>query len=730
MSVSARRSSLSLWLWVLGAAGLVLAARLHEIHFYTGDVPYNDQWKIEAGDILLPWVKGDLQPGAFFGYHFEHIPLWTRLLAWTEVVITGRWDPLVQTTVNSLVYVVCLVLLGRWFGRQLPPLPALGVMALLVVGSVLPHAWENIAWGFQSQFPLALLGLFLHVHGSFVHAPGSRGWWSAQAAGVAGLFTLGSMWLAPLAVILVTLWIRPRPSRWLLAPLGSVLLGLGMLAYIRTTAPPGHAFAQITGSPLQFLYALLDVLGWPAGWPGALSVLCLPLLWFALQLRGAKNASPFDHIVLALGVWAVGHAAAIAYGRSSDYGGYISRYGEVLMILVLANALALARLLPVLSRWRLFGGAFALLWSSIVICGWWQLAHGGHTAHFHAHASAQATLRREAVQAYLKNRDRSLLAAPTTRSVLYQVVDQVTTVLDEPDFRRLLPSSVEPANPPDLIGQLTRRGQAHAGWCAVLAWLLLFCGVAGVLRSPPSPAVLPPFVLRTTRTLPWLASGTGIVAFGLLFCWPTPFLFDLTERWQRFFLAESTAGRLKYQLVSSSADRPAEMLLGASSLAPAAVRELFAGTGIDGDAFTCTAWSERFPIRSPWLIVPYAGWPVSAGNGLRLRIEKADGNMLTEVACGGPNSPEIRFWAADVRPYQGLNARLVLYDGRETGDPWVAAAPPIIADSAAKAGQLTTAYAHERLAVLHLSLGRLALVAGTILTLCGLFRTRVAKPAT
>ncbi|HQY61325.1 MAG TPA: hypothetical protein PK141_08020, partial [Polyangiaceae bacterium] len=66
----------------VGAAALVYCARLREIHQYTGDIAHNDQWKIEAADILAPWINGALSPWAFFAPHFEHVPLWSRLTSW------------------------------------------------------------------------------------------------------------------------------------------------------------------------------------------------------------------------------------------------------------------------------------------------------------------------------------------------------------------------------------------------------------------------------------------------------------------------------------------------------------------------------------------------------------------------------------------------------------------------------------------------------------------------
>ncbi|MDI1250371.1 MAG: hypothetical protein PSV13_16020 [Lacunisphaera sp.] len=704
-------------LWALGAAGLILAARLREIHLHTGDVAINDQWKIEAADLLAPWLDGTLKPWAFFAPHFEHVPMWTRLTAWLEVVLTGRWNPAVQATVNALLYSGFAVLLVRWVVANLKTASALGVTLLFIIGSALPHAWENITWGFQSQFPFALLFLFLHVQGSFASAPGSRRWWWAQAAGLAGLFTLAGMWIAPLSVVLVTLWIQPRGPRRRYLPLTLVAAGLGIIAVIRATAPAYGAFAQTAGSPLHFLHALLDLLGWPAGWPGALALLNLPLLLFALQLRGRAATGAFDRTVLALGVWALGQATALAFARSADYGGYVSRYGELLLPLVLANALALARLVPAAPRWRPATIAYAGAWAGVVLTGWWQLSHGGHTAHFHAHSAENARLRRGAVQAYLQSGDRTALERQETRWVLYQDVGQITRLLDQPAFRALLPHSVHSANPPDLAGTVVRSLLAHATFCGGLAGLMLIGGVALTLRRrPPGDEAQPDLTLRPESLLPWLAGGTAVAAAALLFCWPAPLTFDRTERWRRLFSPPGSVGPLQVRIQHGSTVYPPERLVGAAPLEPAGLRGQFTGTDPEGPALTCTAWSESFPVNAPWFIVPYAGWPVAHGNGLRLRIEESDGRVITEVACGGPHVSGVGFWTADVRPYQGKTARLVLYDGRTETDAWVAAAPPIATADPALAARLAAGLARERLADTHLALGWLAAAATLV---CG-----------
>jgi hypothetical protein len=713
MGAATQRSA---WCWAAGAAGLVLAARLHEIHVHTGDVPTNDQWKIEAGDILGPWLDGTLRPADFLAPHFEHVPMWTRLLAWLEVVVTGRWDPFVQTTVNAVAYATFIALVVQWMARHLQPVAAGAVAALVVFNACLAHDWENITWGFQSQFPLALICLFLHAEGSLSSPPGSRRWWWAQVAGFAGLFTLGGMWLAPLVVVATAWWTGARERGRALGPLLVAGLGLVTLAVLRAQAGATAQLDLLPRSPWQFLFALLDQLGWPAGWPGALVVLQLPLLLFALQLRNQPSASTFDRVVLALGLWAAGQALLLAVARGADYSGYVSRYGELLGVQVLANALALARLAPALPRWRLAGGVIAAAWCAVVVSGAWSLTVGGHARHFHERSATYARLRREAVQAYLERGDRSRLDDPATRAIFYQPVEQITTLLDRPRFRALLPHSVRPENPPDFTGSLVRRVQAHAAWLVLPAGLLVLAGLAGRWRDPA--AALPPLTIMREPLLPWLAGPVAIGAAALVFCWPDPLVFDQAERWHRFFNPPGGVGALELHIIGSLHPVPDGELVGAVPLSPPAVRFEFSGTNPGTLEFTGTIWSKPFAITTPWFVVPYSGAPVAHGNGLRLRVEEPDGRFLTEIACPGPNTQGIRYWTADVRAYAGKQARLAVYDGRTDTDAWVGAAPPIATRDAALASRMAAAFGWEEVAHVHYALAR---VAGASLLLLGIW---------
>ena len=703
----------SRWRWLVpaGTALVVFAARLREIHLFAGDAPYNDQWFIEAKQIIAPWLDGTLRPWTFFTPHFEHLPVWTRLLCWLQVALTGRWDPLVQMTVNAALHAGFIWLAARWLWRTLAPRPAGFVTALLILGGALPHAWENIAWGFQSQFPLALVCLFLHVQGSCTHPPGSRGWWLAQAAGVAGLFTLASMWLAPLAVVAAYFWTGPRDRRGLSVPAGIAVLGVALLAIIHLLSPAGHSFAQATRTPMDFLHSCLHLLGWPSGLPGAMAVLQLPWLVHALRLRRQASVTSLDRIIFALGLWNFAQAAGLAFARTGDTGDYVSRYGDLFFIGVFAGALALTRLVPAADRARALFFAGALLWCGLVTTGLIVHATEGHARYFHQTAAQSAQLRRSAIQAYLKDGDRRLLEQPETRWVLTQSTGVVTQLLDQPAFRALLPASVNPANPDYRLGAANRRLQSRWPWLLLGGCLVLGAGL-GVLRWRGSPVVSPPPLAGLPDVWPArIALAAGLACAVGLFVWTNPLVFNQEFRWRQLLGGEQALTGLTFRFATPAPFGP-ERLQGAAPLSPVELRNQFYGTAPAGPGLTCTVLSSPFVLTKPWLVVPYGGYPVGDGNGLRLQILDEGGQkMVKEIGCPGPNVDGIGYWPVETRAELGRKARLVLYDGRTETEAWVAAAPPIPTDSAELATTLAQRMQNEKHAGLHASLAVIAAVA-------------------
>lgn len=694
---SAQAGMAGRWLWFAGAAGLVCAFRLREILLHAGPTPLLDQWDAEAGQILVPWLQGKLSWTAFFAPHNEHVPMWTRLFSWLQAMVLGRWDPQLQATFNTVLHGVFAGVVADWLRRQLPRWPAFGLTGLVVVLASLPFSWENSTWGFQTHTPLALLFVFLHIRGSFERAPGSSGWWLAQVAGLASLFTYGSMWAAPAAVMLTALWTgAPDRRRWVSAALLAAG-GLALVWYARAQQAPAHTQALTAHSPQEFLASFLLQLGWPTAWPGACALLGLPAFLLAVQIRRRRrrHAGNIDLIIVALAVWAAAQAGAFAFARGGGYIGFVSRYGDLLALGVLANAVALWRLAqatPPKLRW--LAAALALAWLATLGAGLQRISTRGHTEFFHAHSEAWTNTRREAVRQYLATKDLAHLSTPEVRAVLYPNPEVVARALDQPGLADLLPASLRPTPAPahgDGVSAAAASLRSHWAALAIAGGLalLLGLGLTGSTAWSHAPALEP-------VADDWLVPLLGVIALAsglLVFLWPHPLEFSPQKRWQALLDPPGTVPSLTFHITTETT-YPKDNLVGGADLWPIAMRNLFFGTELDGPKFKGIAESSPFVIHSPWLVIPFAGFPVSPGNGLRLRVFDPNGSQLEEIGCPGPNPAEMDFWAVDVRAYPGCTARIIFYDARDDAQGWVAAAAP----QAAAGPELAASHRRDRAA--------------------------------
>lgn len=161
-----------------GVVALALVAvgflvHLQVVRAHAVDLPYADEWDLLAPDGL----PQGLTAGWLLGLHNEHRIAPTKLQAWALLRLCGL-DNVAFVTTSALLFGGVLLTLLAWLVRRgLPPLAA-GAFGLLLLS---PIAFQNHAWGFQSQVHLALLTLVLGAAGLF--APTGR----ARAGGALAL---------------------------------------------------------------------------------------------------------------------------------------------------------------------------------------------------------------------------------------------------------------------------------------------------------------------------------------------------------------------------------------------------------------------------------------------------------------------------------------------------------------------------------------------------------------
>ena len=329
--------------WLVALFLVVVSAQLCVVQLYGSPLPMWDQW-FEADWFFRPWLEGHLTWEHFFAPFNEHRILFTRLLDLGVIWLNGRWEPLLQMTVNAFIHAafVCGLAFCLWdfLGRK----NGWFVCFLLAPFFALPYAAENALWPMNSQQYFMSLFWLATLAGLGFGKPGSRRWWFGLTAAIMGLFTMASGLLAPVTVggltILRAIKHR-RMEKGNLITLVSCLAVIGLGLALRVTMEEDRPLRAHT--LMEFTSALARNLTWPFfRTPEMVCLIPLPLAFLvALYFRPNFPEPRVAEFLLALGLWGGLQSAALAYGRA-NYGDIIpaSRYMDVLNIFVIASLFA------------------------------------------------------------------------------------------------------------------------------------------------------------------------------------------------------------------------------------------------------------------------------------------------------------------------------------------------------------------------------------------------------
>ena len=335
------------WLLPAGVFAFVLVAQLWLVAVAGNDIPYYDQWEAEGRGLYPALRDGTLRAGDLFAPHNEHRIFWTRLLDLGLFAVNGRWDPLVQQAAGAVMHalvaaVVAGFLAGAATGARRWLAAGAAVLAFLPVA-----AWHNALWGFQSQVYFSIL--FAVPALAWLPRPERRG--RGLLCALAAMVAMGPGLLVPFAALGVWL-MRDDGTSWFKGGRGrelGFLAGLaGLVLCDRIWGAPVSALGA--ASLGEFAVAWVRLLAWPhAEQPLAALILNLPL-GFVLggRILGRRKMEPGEDLAVALGLWVVVVAGAMAWARGGGdelEAGVPSRYVDFLVLLPLANAWCLLGLM-------------------------------------------------------------------------------------------------------------------------------------------------------------------------------------------------------------------------------------------------------------------------------------------------------------------------------------------------------------------------------------------------
>ena len=175
--------------WLLALFLVAFGAQLWVVWLYGSSLPIWDQW-YEAESLFSPWVAGHLTLRDLVAPDSNHRIVLTHLFDLCLIWLNGRWDPLLQMTLNALFHAAfaCGLAFCLWnfLGRRNGWL----VCFLLMPFFALPYAGENAIWGINSLWYFVNIFALATLVGLGFGKAGSWQWWFGLVAAILSLLTM------------------------------------------------------------------------------------------------------------------------------------------------------------------------------------------------------------------------------------------------------------------------------------------------------------------------------------------------------------------------------------------------------------------------------------------------------------------------------------------------------------------------------------------------------------
>ena len=462
---------------------LVFGIKLYWIHHYVINIPFYDQWDAEGMALYVPYLEGRLRIGDLFQPHNEHRLFWTRIWALGLLELNGQWDTRWQSVANAALHsytaaVVAetLVRLGR--GRLVPLW--IGLVVFLFAG---PQVWENLRFGFQSQFYFlqffSVSGLCLLL----LNRPGKVGWWMGwPVLGCAFFSSSGAVLVIGVALVglfLLQLGAGDRKG-WIGVGLALVLF---VVCWRNLPQTPGHDAIRAEG-PFRMGVSFLHLMAWPtpsrqAG-TGLAALIAFvqwaPWLWVVAReglagFRGEERNRTFG-LILVFGGWFLAVALGAAYARGDlPAFGYAHRYADLFGMGFLAALGAVGLTWRAIEKGRHTGW----LRLALVVCvvswgvGFYRLGNLGQ-GHFLPLFRGFGYQQLANVDGYVQTGEPEFLLNKDRLAVPYPQPERLMDFLAHESIRSLLPTTVRepvPLGPAEGAGAGNLLGGVPEGMAAV-----------------------------------------------------------------------------------------------------------------------------------------------------------------------------------------------------------------------------------------------------------------------
>jgi hypothetical protein len=416
------------------------AVRWSYIDNYAVAMPFWDQWDAEGAELIKPWIEGHLSLPVLWDAHNEHRILPTKLLTLFSYAVHGEWSNLHEARLSALVFAGVIGLVGWLILRERTSrFAALFPLSVLATSALLPAGWENFLVGFQSQFYFVMLFTTAGIAVAAIRPSSALAGALAVALAMASALTLASGLLTAVAVAFVyAVSYRLQKVDGYRATIAiSALMTVAILALRTMPVVVGHADLRAAGI-VELVDAYSHVMGWPVvGYHWAIFPFWLPTLVALIFTWQRRLISPVDVAMLGMAAWTAMQAFSIAYGRGHGLIEISSRYTDLLLLGLVANAWLAARIVA----WT--QGTRWVLPTGIVAFGYVCAFAGGHLSRYDSDKAAmverheQTLVQTRNVEAYLRDGEARHLDQPHFQ-IPYPNAARLKSLLDDPTIRQSL----------------------------------------------------------------------------------------------------------------------------------------------------------------------------------------------------------------------------------------------------------------------------------------------------
>jgi hypothetical protein len=467
------------FLYYFAFVNFLFGIKLWLIEKFGNATPFMDQWDAEALLLYKSFIDGTLKLEFLFSPHNEHRIFTTRLLALSELILNGIWNPLLQMVVNAglhiAVLVILIALITRVVGRIY--LPALLAFSTLVF--ILPYAYENTLTGFQAQFYFVLLFSIISLWLTTLHEPFSLSWNCGLICSLLAFlsFSSGAFSIAAsTAVGFIFYFLKLRKNNKQLFAI--IIMGTLFVACVALT-PLNENQSGKSSSIMQFIKTLFEILFWPS--PNELlgALQNAPaLIFFVLMLRRKPAAKDPKWFLVSLITWMFVVSSGIAYARAMIP--LSSRYLDLFIISILINFFCLLSIFEEhKNKWKKLSFFCLFIWILSVGVSL-QIYNACFTQKGLRSYSAAKIEQEKNTKNYVETGNINTLE---NKTIPYPDPKRLAFILDLPEVRSILPSDIAPPDRPIKEGRFDKVVRfLIANYYVFIAMGLLSAAVCGLLN--------------------------------------------------------------------------------------------------------------------------------------------------------------------------------------------------------------------------------------------------------